>query len=372
MAVTKIQDDWQIQPTTATENAETQANMAAALAEQQKAQEQTKEGAPASIYDDLANIWSANLTGKAKAIESAAEQITARDKERKEAEALLAKAKENKSNFLATLLEEQKPVRKEDEEKKLRNRAIIKGLGDLVGAVAAGAHAFGKRGMGYVPTLATSSPLKDIEKLNALQDEYLKRKEAWKALDLKIRMGDVDANTAEAQAAYTNAVERMKEAQKAYDDARKDYNTTVDDYHKDIADAVAEERKQDRMDARSRATQDAITYRATLNGKGKDEKDIDDVDIFDELFPWKPKTKKAESYDEEGNLKGYTTSKSTYSKAERQAEARGNKYVSAVKDLMKNEDLTKAEAISIVRIIIEEDAKAASQALHNVARGGRK
>ena len=51
MAVTNIQDDWQKQPTTATENAETQANMAAALAEQQKAQEQTKEDAPAPIVD---------------------------------------------------------------------------------------------------------------------------------------------------------------------------------------------------------------------------------------------------------------------------------------------------------------------------------
>ena len=351
MAVTKIQDDWQIQPTTATDNAETRANMAAALAAQEKeeeaAQKEAEGEASPSIYDVLAQTWGMSLNQKGKAIESAAEQMTALDEERKEAEALLAKAKENKSNFFATLLEEQKPVRKEDEEKKLRNRAIIKGLGDLVGAVASGAHAFGKRGMGYVPTLATSSPLKDIEKLNALQDEYLKRKEAWKALDLKIRMGDVDAESAEAQAAYSNAIERMKDAQKAYKDAVKDYDTTVGEYNKDVADAVAEEWKQNRMDRRAEYEQNQANYRASL--KGNEEVEVDRLRIYDKLFPYERGTERSSNYDKKGRLIGYTEREGSYNKTEREAQAAVNEYVDEVARLIKEEGMTEDEAIAIVK-----------------------
>jgi hypothetical protein len=349
MAVKKIQEDWQIQPTTAEENAETQANMAAALAEQQKeteTQEQAEGDAPASIYDNLMQLWGGTLNRKQSAIKSAAEQMTALDKERKEAEEKLAKARENKSNFLATLLEEQKPVRKEDEEKKLRNRAIIKGLGDLVGAIAAGAHAYGKRGMGYVPTLATSSPLKDIEKLNALQEEYLKRKEAWKALDMKIRMGDVDAEGAEAQAAYANAVERMKDAQKRYDDAVKDYNTATDDYHKDVADVVAEEHKQDRMDAREK-------YRQEGGNKTQEERELE---VYNALFPWEPHDVISESYDEYGDMTGYSKRDSKYSEdlPEIKAKAHNNEYVKAVFALEKM-GYAEEDAVELVRAQYEED-----------------
>lgn len=356
-------------PTTAEENAETQANMAAALAEQQKEtepQEQAKGDAPVSIYDNLMQLWGGALNRKQSAIESAAGQMTALDKERKEAEDKLAKARESKSNFLATLLEEQKPVRKEDEEKKLRNRAIVKGLGDLVGAIAAGAHAYGKRGMGYVPALATSSPLKDIEKLNALQDEYLKRKEAWKALDLKIRMGDIDAESAEAQAAYVNAVERMKDAQKRYDDAVKDYNTAADDYHKDIADVVAEERKQDRMDARERYRQGAITNRSNnTNKEGKKTREEIVFDAYNKLFPWEPHDVISENYDDEGNMTGYSKRDSKYSEdlSEIKAKARINEYANAVADLVEM-GYAEEDAMALVQAQYEEDMKAAAEAIH--------
>lgn len=378
MAVKNIQEDWQIQPTTAKENAETQANMAAALAETQgqtetteTTQEQDNSSAPANVYDVLANVWGGTLSRRNAEIEKAAEQMTAIDAERKAAEEAMTKARANESSFLKALLEEQKPVRKEDEEKKLRNRAVIKGLGDLVGAIATGVHAYGKRGAGVVPTLASSSPLKDIEKLNALQDEYLKRKEAWKALDLKIRRGDIDAENANAKAAYQTALERMKAAQTAYDNAVKGYEDTLADYNADVAKVAAEERKQDRQDARARYVQGNINYRASLNGEGEDE-EVADVDILDELFPWKPKVKKTARYDANGNLEGYNTTQSTYSKAEREAEARGNEYVRAVKDLMKNEGLSKEEAIAIVRTIIDEDMRQASESLHKVASGGKK
>ena len=307
MGVKSIQEDWQIAPTTATENAEAQANMAAALAEaqgQEETTEETESSAPANVYDVLANLWGGELTRRQADIERAAEQMTAIDAERKAAEEAMTKARANESSFLKALLEEQKPVRKEDEEKKLRNRAVIKGLGDLVGAIATGVHAYGNKGAGVVPTLASSSPLKDIEKLNALQEEYLKRKEAWKALDLKIRMGEIDGENANAKAAYQTALERMKAAQAAYDSAVKGYEDTRADYFADVAKVAAEERKQEREDARERYVQGNLNYRASLDGKGKDE-EVTDVEILDELFPWKPKEKKTERYDANGNLEGY-------------------------------------------------------------------
>lgn len=377
MAVKKIQEDWQIQPTTATENAETQANMAAALAETQgqteateATQEQDKPSASANVYDVLANVWGGTLSRRNAEIEKAAEKMTAIEAERKAAEEAMTKARANESSFLKALLEEQKPVRKEDEEKKLRNRAVIKGLGDLVGAIATGVHAYGKRGAGVVPTLASSSPLKDIEKLNALQEEYLKRKEAWKALDLKIRMGEIDAENANAKEAYQTALERMKAAQTAYDNAVKGYEDTHADYNAEVAKVAAEERRQDRQDARERYVQGNLNYRASLDGKGKD-KEVTDVEILDELFPWKPKVNKTARYDANGNLEGYSESRSTYSKAEREAEARGNEYVRAVKDLM-NDGLSKEEAVALVKVVMDEDMRQASESLHNVARGGKK
>ncbi len=370
MAIKKIEDDWEITPTTATENAEAQARMAAAIPAETttEAEEQTevKEVAPASYMDTISSLWGMPIASRRADVATAGQTLSARAQEAEEARKLLAKAKENRRSVLNTLLEEQKPVRKEDEEKLLRNRALVKGLGDVVSAIASGAHAYGKRGAGVVPTLASNSPLKDIEKLNALQDEYLKRKEAWKTLDMKIRLGNVDAENAEAQAAYANAVDRMKDAQKRYDDARKDFNTLTDDYHKDMADVVAEERKQDRMDARERYRQGAITYRGNNTNKGGDKaREARRVDVFNALFPWKPREVITKKYDEEGNEAGYSTRKSKYSEdlPEIKAKARINEYVDAVFDL---EDMgyTGMAAVKLVRAQFEEDMKAASESFN--------
>ena len=372
MAVNKIQDDWQITPTTATENAEAQKAMAAKPQETTETTEaETTTTAPASYMDALTQVWSPRLQTGAARVASAVQSMTALDKERKEAMDKLAKARENETSVWQSVLEEEKPVRKEDEEKMLRNRALIKGFGDVASAIASGVHAYGKRGAGVVPTLADNSPLKDIEKLNALREEYLKRKEAWKALDMKLRMADADDKSTEAKEAYKSALERMKDAQKVYQDALDDYDTLARDFTKDQTRAMDTERKEDRADARERYVQGNLNYRASLDGKGKVE-EVTDVEILDELFPWKPKVNKTARYDAFGNLEGYSKTRSTYSKAEREAEARGNEYVRAVQDLMKNEGLSKEEAVAIVKAIIDEDMRQASESLHNVARGGKK
>ena len=371
MAIKKIEDDWGITPTTATENAEAQARMASAIPAETttdaEEQTETKEAAPASYMDTISSLWGMPIASRRADVATAGQALSARAQEAEEARKILAKAKENSRSVLNTLLEEQKPVRKEDEEKRLRNRALVKGFGDVVSAIATGAHAYGKRGAGVVPTLASNSPLKDVEKLNALQDEYIRRKEAWKALDMKIRLGNVDAEDAEAQAAYANAVDRMKDAQKRYDDAVKGYDTVTRDYLKDMADVVAEERKQDRMDVRERYRQGAMTYRSNNKNKGgnKTEKE-GDVRIYNKLFPWKPREVITENYDEWGNKSGYKKRDSKYSEdlPEIEAKAHIDEYVKAVKDLVDMWGYTEDDAVELVRAQYEEDMKAASENFH--------
>jgi hypothetical protein len=370
MAIKKIEDDWGITPTTATENAEAQARMASAMPAETTtdAEEQTeaKEEAPASYMDTISSLWGTPIASRRADVKTAGKALSARAQEEEEARKILAKAKENRRSVLNTLLEEQKPIRKEDEEKLLRNRALVKGFGDVVSAIATGAHAYGKRGAGVVPTLASNSPLKDVEKLNALQKEYLKRKEAWKALDMKIRLANVDAEDEEAQAAYEKAKDRMKDAQKRYDDAVKDYNTVTDDYHKDMADVVAEERKQDRMDARERYRQGAITYRSNNTNKGgnKTREDVL-VDAYNDLFPWEPHDVISENYDEWGEKAGYSKRDSKYSEdlPEIKAKARIDDYANAVVDLV-DMGYFYEDAVELVRAQYEEDMKAASESFH--------
>lgn len=152
-----------------------------------------------------------------------------------------------------SLLEKQKPVYDVDKEKRLRNRAIIQSLGDILATTAKGAVAFGRNGMGYVPKSADSGHFKSLEEINRLQDEYTKRKEAWRELVLKARTQQAD-NEVEAARTLLKAYEDdEKEARRELTDARKATSTAISDVIKAgvRADEKAEERKlrvEDRED----------------------------------------------------------------------------------------------------------------------------
>lgn len=127
--------------------------------------------------------------------------------------------KRNINNGLSlreNLVNEQKPQRKEDAEKMARRSAIIKGVGDLLSALTVGIHGYGKNGAGVVPTLSSNSPLKDIDKLNELQAEYLKRKEAWDELVRNTEIAKADSATELSKYAYEKALAKMASAQKDY------------------------------------------------------------------------------------------------------------------------------------------------------------
>lgn len=260
MAVEKKQKDWLIQPTTRTVDE--------SLKQDPPQQEVVEETAPESMEDVLANVWGVRLQGKKDAIESAAGALSGVAKEAEESRAAMERAKARQGSFLHSLLEEQRPVRKEDEEKRLRNRALVKGFGDLVSAITAGVNAYGKKGAGVVPTLASNSPLKDIEKLNAMQDEYMQRKEAWEALNLRMRMDEENAKVTDAQNAYARSLERMAAAQSNYDNAVEGYEQTMENYGKDMQDIYLEGIRQDRADRRAMLT--AATRNST---KPKDTPD---------------------------------------------------------------------------------------------------
>ena len=132
------------------------------------------------------------------------------------------------------ITQEQKPQRKEELEQKMRNNAMIKGFGDLASALAVGINAYGKNGAGVVPTLASNSPLKDIEKLNEIQEEYLKRREAWNTIEQKLRMEDAATSTAKAQSDYERALSRMATAQELYNERIADSEALGKEYRDTI------------------------------------------------------------------------------------------------------------------------------------------
>ena len=316
-----------IVPTTATENAETQANMAAALAEQQNAEVQEESPAATTempteetttteeattnptLYDYAARVWGVPVQRKAQEVANARVEKEALDEVAAETKRKLEEAKKNHSSFLSALLEEQKPKYDEDAEKKLRRRAIIKGFGDLVGAVASGAHAFGKRGMGVVPTLSTTSPLKDIEKISEMQSEYKKRMLYWRALDVEMRKAAEDAKLAGMTKEAAEAEKAAYLAKSKHDDAVKGYEEAQDKLNEKIFDIARDEQKEARADAR----EDRRDRRSSADAaKPKDIKRAVSIleaaqTLYDD-FATKYLISENQSFDEKGVLSGSSKS----------------------------------------------------------------
>lgn len=178
---------------------------------------------------------------------AAAQERTQRQRE------AVNEALQNGTSVWNSLLEKQRPVYDKDKEKRLRNRAIIQSLGEILSSTAKGAIAFGRNGMGYVPQSADSGHFKSLEEMNRLQEEYAKRKEAWRELALKTRAQQADNEVAAARALLKAYEADEKEAGRELTDARKATRTAVSDVAKAgiRADEKAEERKwreEDRED----------------------------------------------------------------------------------------------------------------------------
>ena len=316
----------EIVPTTATENAEIQASMAAALAEQQNAEEQVESPAATAempteetttteeattnptLYDYAARVWGVPVQRKAQEVANARVEKEALDEVAAETKRRLEEAKKNHSSFLSALLEEQKPKYDEDAEKKLRRRAIIKGFGDLVGAVASGAHAFGKRGMGVVPTLSTTSPLKDIEKISEMQNEYKKRMLDWRALDVRMRKAAEDAKLAGMTKEAAEAEKAAQLAKSKHDEAVKGYEEAQDALNKKMFAIAQDEQKEEREDARAARIKTATSGKDQAKDIKRAASILEAAQALYDDFVSKYLTSENQTFDEEGVLSGSSKS----------------------------------------------------------------
>lgn len=195
----------------------------------------------------------------------------------KEAIDKMHNARANNRSAMYALLEEQKPTYDYDREKRERNKATIKALGDVLSAVTAGANAYGKNGAGVVPTLASNSPYKEIEKINAMQEEYRKRNEAWKALDIKMRADEENAKLAAAEALATASG-------KSLEDAIADVNATREAVNKGMLEIGKTERKEQGANARAVMREEATNARAMYNAQNKAEDRVEEEVSDDEIL----------------------------------------------------------------------------------------
>lgn len=213
----------------------------------QQGQPQGSEGnqQQPETYQDAYWSWvNTSLQQHKNAVEEAGNKLNTTSEAIDPAKEALKAARENQLSFRRALVNESKPVRKENDEKMARRAALIKSGGDLLSALAVGINAYGKNGAGVVPTLAENSPLKELEKMNKLQAEYTKRKEAWESIEKKLRDDEMSAKTAEASEAYQEAVNKMKLAQAAYDKKLTDYNDTYQSIQEYIGDMALEDKRQ--------------------------------------------------------------------------------------------------------------------------------
>lgn len=193
-------------------------------------------------YQDAYWSWvNTSLQQHKDAVEKAGNKLTTASEAVDPAKEALKAARENQLSFRRALVNESKPVRKENDETMARRAALIKSGGDLLSALAVGINAYGKNGAGVVPTLAENSPLKELDKLNRLQKEYAKRKEAWESIEKKLRDDEMSAKTTEASEAYQEAVNKMKLAQAAYDKKLTGYNDAYQSIQEYIGDMALEE-----------------------------------------------------------------------------------------------------------------------------------
>ena len=210
-------------------------------AQQDQPQDTGGNQQPQTYMDIINSVWGPSLKSKEDAVNDAQTALNNASGAVDPAKAALDNAITKEMTLREALSNESKPVRKENDEAMARRAALIKSGGDLLSALTVGINAYGKNGAGAVPTLAENSPLKDLDKLNQLQEEYAKRKEAWETLDRKVRMQKQTAETTKAKEAYEAALAKMANAHTRYDDAVKAYETLYGDYLTNIGDFSKEE-----------------------------------------------------------------------------------------------------------------------------------
>ena len=211
------------------------------------------------------------------------------------------------TSLMGSLLQEQKPQYDEKKEKRLRNTAIAQSVGDMLSAAAQGIFAFNKKGAGYVPKVEGNSALKSIEAINEMQEEYRRRNEAWRGLDLKYKKAQADAEIEAARQLLTAYETKEEKARtRAYNSAKEARETYADLIKAGIR---AEERAEDKG-FKEEDREDRQAHTAALKALGnsgtKGKELTEDGYIYsllraDETFE-ETTTTPEETIDDEGNI----------------------------------------------------------------------
>lgn len=279
-------------------------------------------------------------------------------------------ARENQTSVISGIINAQKPKYDEKREKKLRNLAIVQSLGDMLSAAARGYFAYRKGGAGVVPAVSADSPLKPLENINKMREEYLARDKEWRDLDSTLRLKQSEAEIAAAQALATKAEDDLKREKASVEKHRKSYDEWLAKQIKAEEDAYTEavkmanqneQRRLDReaADRRSYASIAAADRRAEKSAEEKkdddDEWTIEDYQLVDEYRKDHPKMKTITETDEATGEKvkrevPYTQrdydSQSTATKKEELVRARAEKKRKEVYDELIKMGKTPEQAVS--------------------------
>lgn len=171
----------------------------------------------------------------------------------------VSQAREEGKSVIGALLEKEKPVYDANKEKRLRNRAIVQSLGDMLSAVAMGAHAYGKKGAGYVPKPTEGGHLSSLSEADKMREEYRKRGEAWKTLNLGIKKSQAEADVAAEEKLLTVEAARLKDATTKAEATRKAQADLLNAWNKSAADYYMDYDKETRRAANT-AAQKAQDY----------------------------------------------------------------------------------------------------------------
>lgn len=238
------------------------------------------------------------------------------EKQREELRKAYGEALKNRTSLMGSLLQEQKPQYDEKKEKRLRNTAIAQSVGDMLSAAARGIFAFNKKGAGYVPKIEGNSALKSIEAINEMQEEYRRRNEQWRGLDLKYRSAQADAEVEAARQLLQAGDEAVARRKDELDRLGEEKRAAILAYNKMLVDM--EEAEKDRAVRQSEGDKDRATslQRAYISKSGTGDSTGEEDDNYtqrarawyDLRYPaWEETT--TEEYNDEGKNIGKKVAK---------------------------------------------------------------
>jgi hypothetical protein len=287
--------------------------------------------------------------------------IEEREKAVEEQKAKRDTAIQNGTSLVLNMLKDTKPEYDETKAKRLRNRAIVQSLGDMLSAVAMGAHAYGKKGAGYVPKMAESGHMQSLAEVDKMRDEYLKRGEEWKNLELNWKKAQADAKIAAEEKLLTKEEEKLATATSKAESTRKAYADLLNTWNKILAGYYTDIDKE-KVKAANTAAQKAqdYAYDVALEGvKAKNERNGGLTD--DEMA----ELQYIRDYVGDDSIYGTKTVETTTPKTETTEDALGNKskkvvYVPTTKEQARTRGELKTGDLLDIISKYRNDDKAAS------------